>query len=150
MTDHAGFVNLQKNPCRIAGICQCTVKIPVFWKIKIVNGIFQRTSGDPIFEFHTEKLLHIIIMYRSGHQFQKIIIFHIPLKFHNILISPGKKTVLLSAPFQKISDSSWKRDSILKLMIIHMDHLMDAVVDPVVHFGLDQALEGVDDLSFFI
>lgn len=33
-------------------------------------------------------------------------------------------------------------------MEIYVDHLMDAVVDPMVHFGLDQALEGVDDLSF--
>ena len=150
MTDHAGFINLQKDSCRIAGICQCPVKIPVLRKFKIINGIFQGTSGNSIFKFHTEKLLHIVVMYRARDQLQKIIIFHITLKLHYILIPPGKKTVLLSTPVQKSADRSWKGNSFFKLMIIHMDHFMNAVVDPMVHFGLDQALEGVDDLSFFI
>ena len=150
MTDHAGFINLQKDSCRIAGICQCPVKIPVLRKFKIINGIFQGTSGNSIFKFHTEKLLHIVVMYRARDQLQKIIIFHITLKLHYILIPPGKKPIFRSAPFQKSADRFWKRKSILQFMEIYVDHLMDAVVDPMVHFGLDQALEGVDDLSFFI
>ena len=150
MADHAGLVNFQKDSCRIAGICQSPVKIPVLRKFQIINGIFQRTSGNPVFEFYAEKLLHIVIVYRPRDQLQKIIIFHIPLKLHHILISPGKKTIFLSTPVQESADGFWKRDSFFKLMIIHMDHFMDAVVNPVVHFGLNQALKCINDLSFFV
>ena len=150
MADHAGFINLQEYPGSIAGVCQCPVKIPVFGKLQIVCSIFQGTPGYSILEFYAEKFLHIVVMHRPWHQLQKIIVFHIALKFHHILVSPGKKAILLPAPFQKSADCPWKRDSFFQFMIIHVDHFMDTVVDPVVHFGLDQALKGINDLSFFI
>ena len=43
-----------------------------------------------------------------------------------------------------------KNSSILQILVIHMNHFMDTVMNPVVHLRLDQTLKAIHNFFLFI
>ena len=80
-------------------------------------------------------------MYRARQHRQHPIIFQISLQLHQILISPGTKMSVRTAPLQKFPGSLFKRNASRKILVIHMYHLMDTVMDPLIHSRFDQSLK---------
>ena len=76
---------------------------------------FTATNGDKL------------TVWTEGKLIQHFIKFHISLKFHHILVSPGKKAILLPAPFQKSADRFWKRKSILQFMEIQKFNIRQTI-----------------------
>jgi len=130
---------------RVHRICQCPVKALLLPDLQFIHSMFQCTSVASVIKGKTVEFLYIIISHRTRELIQHSIKFHISLKFHHILISPGKEIPVRSAPLQKFPCSLLKRDSIQQILIIYMDHFMNTVMDPVINLWPDQSVEAVCD-----
>ena len=112
--------------------------------------MLQCTSARTVIITDAEQFLHIIVSHRSWEKVKYSIELHISLKFHHILISPGEKIPVFSAPVKKFSGSLFKRHTAHKVFIIHMNHFMNAVMDPVVNLWFDQPVKTVRYFFFAV
>ena len=150
MIDDDNIIYFLQNFRCIPRICKCSVETLGFLYFQLIYRMLQCTSVRAVVITDTVQLLHIIIGHRSRKQFQQIIKFHIPLKFHYILIPPGKKIPVFSAPFKELSGCLFKRYTLHKIFVIHMNHFMNAVMDPVVNLRLDQSVKMIRYFFFSV
>ena len=142
--------NFLQNTCGVIRVPQSTVEVHLFFHTHFVSSKLQCSSFAIFLIADGKQFLHIIIRHRPRNQEKLAVIFHIPLQLHHILISPGKEKIFFTTPFQKLCNSLGKRCSILQVFIIHVNHFMDTVMNPVVHLGFDQTLKAVHDFFLFI
>ena len=77
-------------------------------------------------------------------------LLQIPELFVRRFPHSGWQIIFFATPFQKFRDGLWEKSSILQILIIHVDHFVDAVMNPVVHLGLDQTLKAIHNFFLFI
>lgn len=59
-------------------------------------------------------------------------------------------SLFFATPFYKFCHCLRKNSSILQILVIHMNHFMDTVMNPVVHLRLDQTLKAIHNFFLFI
>lgn len=77
-------------------------------------------------------------------------LLQIPELFVRRFPHSGWQIIFFATPFYKFCHCLRKNSSILQILVIHMNHFMDTVMNPVVHLRLDQTLKAIHNFFLFI
>ena len=77
-------------------------------------------------------------------------LLQIPELFVRRFPHSGWQIIFFATPFYKFCHCLRKNSSILQILVIHMNHFMDTVMNPVVHLCLDQTLKAIHNFFLFI
>src|SRR5699024_1652726 len=108
-----------------------------------IHRVFQPSPLLLMFMEPTEKLLGVIIIYRSRQKAQHVVIFQISLEFCQILVPPCTENIVCPAPLQEFPGRLGKRHALQKVLVIHMDYFMNTFMDPVIDLGTDHLMKRV-------
>ena len=76
-------------------------------------------------------------------------LLQIPKLFVRRFPHSGWQIIFFATPFYKFCHCLRKNSSILQILVIHMNHFMDTVMNPVVHLRLDQTLKAIHNFFSF-